>query len=524
MGTFNLNALREQLNQTKTKAAAVVTAATEAKRAADAGKALAKEKKAVEKRTAAFVESQYKRLSPSEKERLLAEFDGNLELAMEKAADLIGSMDEKQLKYWKFAGWDILVGLLLDRLVGIRQGLPEVDSQLAEFGRLGITGDAVSELEALKVSAIAEIAGLEKDPTVKFLSRVTGYEDLTGETGIKAAVEAAVKDGYLELLATEVATELRDAVRKAKERGEEDYSRRFLRILKGRPSPGMDWDDLSHYHNYSWVESDDKTRQSRNRLVFFSLQPLWLEAQKARKEAKEAFKEFRQKCQLLADAATGDKAGVYWGHIDAQDPWIPQCRDQETQQFVPMTNRSGEVIKNSGSLVAVVSTKGNTPLIYFPVLNREVIVEGIPPTYVGSGLFMPLKVYKAWEEQADGTLVPVMFRYYPNKGFAGLEPVDRKIWRERWQLWNLTALLRKAAGIQPPPKEDGHDEQQAEAPEKAPANPAQLPVKPRTQRGSRSDGSKFGEPRRGKGRRNDGSNEPPEVPANVRTLADAENE
>lgn len=525
MGTFNLDALRAQLGATKDKAAAVITTAVETKKVFDAEKALAREKKAVQKRTAAFVESQYKRLLDGERAALLAEFDNDVEKAKEAAADLLIRMNEKQIRYWRFAGWNISVGLRLDRLVGIRQGLPEIENQLAEFGRLGITGDAVTELEVLKASAESEIVELEKDPTVRFFSRVTGYEDLTSEKEIKTALEAAVGDGYLELLTVETATELREAGRKAKEKGEEDHSRRFLRILKVRPSPGMDWDNLSNFLCYSWVESNDKTRLSRNRLVFFALQPLWLEAQKARKESREAFKDFRQKCQLLADAAGGDKAGIYWGHIDTNDPWTPMRRDKETKQFTPMTNRtSGEVIKNSGSLVAVVSVKGDTPIIYFPVLNREVTVEGIPKTYIGSGLFMPLKVYGAYEETTDGALVPILFRYYPGKGFAGLEPVDRKIWREKWQLWNLTAILRKAAGIQDPSKEDddrGESNGMSELGSSGTrmTNPAQLQTRPHTKRGQRNDGSRAGEGRKG---RNSGGDEPPKVPTRVRTLADAE--
>ena len=202
----------------------------------------------------------------------------------------------------------------------------------------------------------------------------------------------------------------------------------------------------------------------------------------------------------FGDLASG-KTGVGIGDMSPDDPWIPKRRDPKTKELVPLTHRgTDEVVKNWGPVVAIVADRKYGQVVYFPVLNREVEAPGLPKAYIGSGMFMPLLKAGAWEEGADSILRPVEFRFEPGKAFASLRPASREIWREPWQLGTLKAIARKTGKLEVPPKRMTVKAELPRLPETPVANPVQLPAQPRTQRGSRSDGSKAGEGRRDHGK------------------------
>jgi hypothetical protein len=520
--------LKERFAALQARAAAAVTAAGEKTKAEQRVKAEKRVERAAEKRLKKHVQSQFKRLDPADRELLLAEFGGDEKAAEKAAAEMLKGMDANRQWHLKWAGWNVSIGLRLKRLLELAALRGDAEGALKSYEQLpagvekdGLVADATEMLSAID----AEKSNLETDSMLRFFAweaNLVSLED-PGEKRIVQEIEAGLKGNYLRELPTEEAEEIRAAGKKAKAEGREEKHTPFIRVMR-HPLPKPDnRDSLVNFRCITYVEDDDRERQSRNRLVFYGLNGLWSGYLAGKKEDRKAYTEFRKGCMELGDLASG-KAGVGIGDISPDDPWILKRRDPETKQLVPMTHReTGEIVKDWGPVIMVVRDTKSGQVLYFPVLNREVEVPGLPKAYVASGMFMPLLKAGAWEEGPDGVLRPVEFRFEAGKAFASLRPASRDIWLDPWQLKTLKAIARFAGNLEAPPRDDDREGGTPEVPETPVTSPAQLPVEPRTERGSRSDGSKAGEGRRNRGKPKGGKpavdDEVPDL-SRVRTLAD----
>lgn len=534
MSMSMLSDLKAQLAARQTRAAAMVAEADKKKAAEKVTNEKKKVERAAEKRLEAHVHSQIKRLDPADRELLLAEFGGDEEAAEKAAAEMLKGMTPERQRYLKFAGWNMATGLRhkrLSELVIVRQQLVD---ELETYNSLpaGAEKDAlVAEVTGNISVADTEKTGLEADPMLRFFAweaTIVAMEN-PGEKQIVAEIEVGLKGGYLRELPTEDAEAIRTAGKLAKAEGRDERSLPFIRILR-RPAPNpKDRESLANFRCVSYNEDADRERESRNRLVFYALNGAWSDHLTERKEGRRAFTDFLKGCQEFGDLASG-KAGVGIGDISKEDPWVPKRRDPETKKLVPLTHRgTDEIVKNWGPVVAVVAERTYGQVVYFPVLNREVEIKDFPvKAYVASGMFMPIFKAGAWEEGPDGVLNPVEFRFEPNKGFAGLRPASREIWREPWQLSILKTILQKAGKLEAPSKEndrEGITPKSGDGPEEPETKPAgQLKTRPRTKRGERLDGTEAGEPRARTRRRSGGSSDEEEVPdlSRVGTLAEGQ--
>ena len=101
----------------QSRAAAAVTAAGEKTKTEQRVKAEKRVVRAAEKRLEKHVQSQFKRLDPTDREALLAEFDGDVDKAEEAVVVLLKDTPPDRQRYLKWAGWNVSVGLRLKRLL-----------------------------------------------------------------------------------------------------------------------------------------------------------------------------------------------------------------------------------------------------------------------------------------------------------------------------------------------------------------------------------------------------------------------
>lgn len=384
----------------------------------------------------------------------------------------------------------------------------------ADRDRLVATAQAV--VDEVKV----EKERIETDLDVKFFGWLKRIESQTTENPDRRVaieeIDGAIAKDFLREISGEKSREIQEAVKAAKEEGrqyEERHAPFFWVRVEPRgstPQGKMEPDDHFRYISGGVDFYAKSVEGARKRLVFFALQAFWRAVSEGKKAAYEAAKEIKEHSYItLADIATG-QTGQAWAEVTATNPWRPVVFDRETGQSKPF-ERDGKEVVNFGPVV-VESPKSGV----LCMLN------------VSSGMFHPLRLAGAWEEQ-DGKLVPVEFRFFagnnPRTGepnnFAGLKPVKDTLDLLPAKLGRLRAILCLAGGLQAPAKEEKSNGGALEAPPAADAVP-------NTPRGFRSDGSKSDEPRRGrevkKSRNRKGDEEPPEVPRNVRNLADVSEE
>lgn len=546
MATATTTSLREQLAALQTRAATAVAAVEEKVKAERQAKVEKRVEMAAEKRLEKHVDSQFHKLSPAEREALLAWFDGDEAKAQKAAAEILKGMTPDRQRYLKFAGWAIVpTGLQLQRIAELEDLRRDAEAALESYKSLP-NGAEKDEFVATATNMLSTIdeerAELDANPLLRFFSWEATLSSLenAGEKRILAEVESGLKGGYLRELSAEEAEEIVSSAKKAKAEGREEKHLPFMKFRRPKPVPDpADWNSLVNFRYFTYAEDSDRERESRNRMVFYALNRAWSDHLTARKESREAFKGFQEKCVTLAELAEGkDWVGI--GDISKEDPWIPKRRD-ETKQLVPMTHRgTDEVVKNWGPVIAVVAQRKFGQVVYFPVLNREVEIPILdekkepvfPKVYVASGMFMPLLKAGAWDEDPSGVLQPVEFRFEAGKAFAGLRPASREIWRDPWQLKVLKAIARKAGKLEAPLKEEteseggGTPEEPQEGELTGESAGVRLKTKPRTRRGRRSDGSGAGEPRNqganGQSQQDDGPSD--HELDRIRTAGDAENE
>ncbi len=363
----------------------------------------------------------------------------------------------------------------------------------------------------------AEKERTETDPDVKFFGWLRQLENQTENPDHLVAlgeIDKAIAEGFLREITGERAREIQEAAKAAKK---EDEERRwsedrqapfFWARVKPRgstPQGQQEPDDHFRYISGGVNFYARSVEGARKRLVFFSVQDLWKACTEAKRAAYEATKEMKEKSYLaISDIAAG-KTGRAWAEITAEKPWEPMTFNRETNQ------------------VERLMKDGNKVVSYGPVVVESLKPGVLRVLNVASGMYHPLRLAGAWDE--DGQ--PVEFKFFagsssrsgkPNN-FAGLRPVKDTVDLSLTKLGRLRAILCLAGGLEAPAKGTKGDASE----EMPPAADASTPV---TRRWSRSDGSKAGEPRRGrggnkKGRRN-ADDEAPEVPHNVRTSADVE--
>ena len=431
---------------------------------------------------------------------------------------------------------------LLDALPGTNEEkvkrLEEIEQSMAEFQEIhnllneaeieliragkaapGDRDQLVATAEAVMEEVRSEKERIEADPDVAFFGWIRRLESQTENPDRRVALEEinrAVKDGLLREITGEHAHEVQATAKAAKEEGNEKgrYAERsapffWVRVKPRGSTPQGEQEPDDHFRYISGgVDFYAKSAEgARKRLVFFAMQGLWKACTEAKKAAYEVAKEVKERSYIsVADIAAG-KTGQATAEITTANPWLPMTFNRETNQAERLMKDGKEII-NFGPVV-VESPKSGV----LRVLN------------VPSGMFHPLRLAGVWEEQ-DEKLVPVEFRFFagnnPRTGepnnFAGLKPVKDTVDLSPAKLGRLRAILCLAGGLQAPVKEANGGS--GGVPESA---------IPGTQQGFRSDGSKAGEPRSGKGkkpkgRKGNGADEAPEVPRGIRNAADLEGE
>ncbi len=422
------------------------------------------------------------------------------------------------------------------RLEEIEQSMAEyqeicklLDETEIEYGRAGKAAPAdrdqlLATAKAVRDEVRSEKERIEADPNIKFFGRHRWLENQTENPDRRVAIEEidrAIKDGFLREITGECSRATQAAAKAAKEEGrhyEERHPPFFWVRVKPRGNTSQGEQEPDDHFRYISGGVDFYARSvegARKRLVFFALQAFWTAVSEAKKAAYEADQDVKKHSYLsLAEIAAG-QSGQAWAEVTAANPWRPTFFDQEKQTNVPLM-KEGRAIVNYGPMV-VVSPKSGV----LHVMNT-----------VHSGMFHPLRLAGAWEEQ-DGKLVPVEFRFFagnnPRTGqpnnFAGLKPVKDTIVRTPSQLGRLRAILCLPDGLQAPVREaNGGGASQAPQVGVEPDVPPDI-VSDIPRRGYRPDGSKAGEPRSKKHKGRKGTDdEVPEVPKGIHNLADAEKE
>ncbi|MDO8676218.1 MAG: hypothetical protein Q7K16_01000 [Candidatus Azambacteria bacterium] len=449
-----------------------------------------------------------------------------IEKAKARAAERVAKAEKaKEQKY------------LLDALPGTKEEkarrLEEIEQAMAEFQEIfNLLNEAEIELlrankaapadrdklvataQAVVGEVRAEKERIETDPDIKFFGWLKRIESQTENPDRRVAVEEidrAIKDGLVCEIAGERAREIQAAVKAVKEDNQQQWSEErhapfFWVRVKPRgnmPQGEQEPDDHFRYISGGADFYGRTTDGARKRLVFFALQGLWKAVGEAKKAAYEAAKDVKEHSYLtLADIAAG-KTGQAWAEVTAANPWRPMFFNRASQVLEPLMKDGKEVV-NSGPVVVESPRPG-----VLRVLN------------VSSGMFHPLHLAGAWDEEGK----PMEFKFFAGNNsrgepynFAGLKPVNDVMDLSPAKLGRLRAILCLAGGLQAPAREEKSNGG-ASAPPADASSPA-------TRRGYRSDGSKGNEPRRDKGGKKPkgrkGGDDVPEVPRNVRSLADAE--
>lgn len=428
---------------------------------------------------------------------------------------------------------------LLDALPGTNEEkirrLDEVEQAMAEFQEICKLLDE-AEVELLRANKAAtadrdrlvataksvvdevrsEKERIEADPDIKFfgwLRRLESQMEKPDRWVVIGEIDGAITNGFLREISGETAASIQEAVKTAKGEGrriEERHTPFFWVRVKPRGSTPQDEFEPNDHFRYISGGVDFYARSvegARKRLVFFTLQDLWKAVGEASKAAYEAAQEVKKQSYItLADIAAG-QTGQAWAEITAERPWEPMIFNRETQKVERLAKEGKEVI-NYGPVV-VESPKSGV----LRILNTR------------SGMFHPLRLAGAWDDESK----PVEFKFFagnnPRTGspnnFAGLKPVKDTVDLSLGKLGRLRAILCLAGGLQAPAKDakDGNGGV-------SDYMPSAVNV-PATSRGYRSDGSKSGEARNGRGgKKSKGrrapTDEAPEVPRNVRSSADVE--
>lgn len=391
--------------------------------------------------------------------------------------------------------------------------LEEIEQATAEYQEIcNLLNEAAVELLRAKKSAPAERDQLvataqamvdevryekeriESDPDVVFFGWLRQLANQTENPDHRVAlneIERAIAKGLLREISGDMAKEIQKAAKKAKEeKGYQNYEERqapffWVRVKPRGSTPQGEMEPDSHFRYISggadfYAQSSEGARK---RLVFFALQELWKAVGEAKKAAYEAAQNVKQHSHLELSEIAAGKTGQAWAEVTAEKPWKPTFFSRETQK-VERLMKNGKEVVNYGPVVVESPRPG-----VLRVLNA-----------VHSGMFHPLRLAGAWEGQ-DGKLVPVDFKFFPGDNpFAGLRPVNGALESLPGKVGRLRAILCLAAGLQAPAKKeetDGGDGASG-------ALPVEMVHALTTRPGYRSDGSKAGEPRKGKGKSSKG--------------------
>ena len=391
----------------------------------------------------------------------------------------------------------------------------------------------VADMQAVVDEAKAEKECIEKNPDIKFFGWLRQLESQAENPDQRVAVgeiNNAIANGFLVEITGERAREIKDAVKAAKEDNESEDGWRNKDHAGKRNAPFF-WVRVKPHGDvpHGEVEPDDHFRYvsggtgfyerstdgARKRLVFFAIQDLWKACTEAKKAAYETAKEVQKHSYLTVAEIAAGKTGQACAEVTAKNPWRPKMLDRETGEVKPFMKDGKEVI-NCGPVVVESVRSG-----VLRVLN------------VGtSWMYHPLRLAGAWDDAGN----PVEFKFFtgdnPRTGlpnnFAGLRPVKDTVNILPAKLGRLRAILCLAGGMQVSSAKEKEEKNGSGASEVEVQREETTNVE--TPRGGRADGSKAGEPRRAaarngkkKGRRGV-NDEEPEVPVNVRTSADVQEE
>ncbi len=383
---------------------------------------------------------------------------------------------ERDKKHLRLAGLTEELEAQVDSLDGISQLLDEGERALAQARKLRSSDkdERVAEAQALIAELANEKARIETDPDVKFFTWLRWVERVTEERPnrqlAQEEINEAIKDGLLREISGTTADEIQAAVRQAKDEGRQLEERRapffWIRL---KPRGSVPEGEREPHENFRYVSGggDFYARTpdgARKRLVFFALQALWRAAMDAQKARYEHAKEVKEHSHLsLADIANG-MSGQAYAVVEASKPWQPMVWSHEESKMVPFM-RGGKAVTNYGPIVVESPRPGRLRFL----------------NVVSGGMFHPLRLNGAWEEQTnpesgETQYVPVEFKFYtgtnPRSGrpsnFFGLTPVDAGVERSRGQLARLRALLCLAGGLEVPARTEG----ESPAVETAGAEPA----------------------------------------------------
>lgn len=411
---------------------------------------------------------------------------------------------------------------LLDALSGTEEEkerrLGEIETAMAEYREIcKLLDEARVELsQARKKSASAdreqlaaaaqavvdevraEKERIETDPDVAFFGWLRQLEVLAAENPDHrlaiSLINGAIANGLLQEIKGEEARARQEATKNAKAAKKEAEEKEgwhprhddeevrqapffWIRVKPrgGTPKGEVEPDDHFRYISGGVDFYARTTDSARKRLAFFALQGLWKAVGEAKKTAYQAAQDVKQHSYLtLAEVANG-QTGQAWAEVTSANPWKPTFFNREANKVERLV-KEGKLVENFGPVVVESPRPG-----VLRILNA-----------VQSGMFHPLRLAGAWDE--DGK--PVDFRFFPDNGsFAGLRPAIDDGSLSPGKLGRLRAILCLAGGFQAPTKVievngNGGD---------APGPVVGRPHAPATRRGYRADGSKAGEPHKGKG-------------------------
>lgn len=432
--------------------------------------------------------------------------------ARAKAAEMRAEAEEKREKKY-----------LLDALPGTdeekERRLGEIETATAEYHEIcKLLDEAKAELYQAKKSAPAdrdqlvataqavvdevrsEKERIEVDPDIAFFGWLRQLERQKTESPdhrlAVALINGAIATDLLEEISGETARTRQEAAKAAKAAKEANEAKEgwhqqqhdeeqrqapffWVRVKPRGSTPRgvgeMEPDDHFRYISGGADFYARTTDGARKRLAFFALQALWKAVSDAKKAAYEAAQDVKQHSYLELKEIAAGKTGQAWAEVTAEKPWKPTFFNREVNQ-VERLKKDGKEVVNYGPVI-VESLKPGV----LRVLNT-----------VHSGMFHPLRLAGAWEEQ-DGKLIPVDFRFSPGGNpFAGLRPVNDGLYMSPGKLGRLRAILCLAGGFQAPVREEKANGDDASA------GPVVGPCAPTTRLGYRFDGSKAGKPRKSK--------------------------